>query len=95
MDDGTSDMARHLLPRTALKRLPALPMMAHAAAHGLATLEAPPGLSHCGTHDGRTFRTPAKARRRRGLAAVTTVVFTATAATAAFLAFYASGCGCL
>ncbi|MFF9054017.1 lysine transporter LysE [Streptomyces erythrochromogenes] len=43
----------------------------------------------------RTFRTQAKARRRRGLAAVTTVVFTATAATAAFLAFYASGCGCL
>ncbi len=43
----------------------------------------------------RTFRAPAKGRRRRGLAAVTTVVFTATAATAAFLALYAPGCNCL
>ncbi|MFF9978985.1 lysine transporter LysE [Streptomyces erythrochromogenes] len=42
----------------------------------------------------RTFRAPAKGRRRRGLAAVTTVVFTATAATAVFLVFYATGCGC-
>lgn len=42
----------------------------------------------------RTFRAPAKGRRRRGLAAVTTVVFTTTAATAVFLVFYATGCGC-
>ncbi|MFJ1567973.1 lysine transporter LysE [Streptomyces erythrochromogenes] len=42
----------------------------------------------------RTFRTPAKGRHRRGLAAATAVVFTVTAATAAFLAFYASDCGC-
>lgn len=43
----------------------------------------------------RTFRTPAKGRRRRGLAAVTTAVFTATALTAAFLTLYAFDCGCL
>ncbi|MEU6293736.1 lysine transporter LysE [Streptomyces erythrochromogenes] len=42
----------------------------------------------------RTFRTPAQGRRR-GLAAVTTAVFTTTALTAAFLMFYASDCGCL
>ncbi|GAA0617624.1 lysine transporter LysE [Streptomyces crystallinus] len=40
-------------------------------------------------------RDPAKGRGRRGLAAVTTVCFGATATTAAFLLFYAPGCGCL
>ncbi|MFF2728943.1 lysine transporter LysE [Streptomyces sp. NPDC058008] len=34
-------------------------------------------------------------RRRRGLAAVTTAVFAVTAATAVFLLFYATDCGCL
>ncbi|MFD6281211.1 lysine transporter LysE [Streptomyces sp. NPDC060209] len=42
-----------------------------------------------------TFRDPARGRRRRGVAAVTTVGFTLTAATAVFLLFYATGCDCL
>ncbi|MFD9408219.1 lysine transporter LysE [Streptomyces sp. NPDC059989] len=43
----------------------------------------------------RTFRDPAKGRRRRGLAAATTAGFTLTATTAGFLLFYATDCGCL
>ncbi|WP_406367923.1 lysine transporter LysE [Streptomyces sp. NBC_01546] len=43
----------------------------------------------------KTFRDPAKGRRRRGLAAMTTTGFTLTAATAVFLLFYATGCNCL
>ncbi|MFE4451646.1 lysine transporter LysE [Streptomyces sp. NPDC056796] len=36
-----------------------------------------------------------RSERRRGLAAVTTAVFTVTAATTVFLLFYATDCGCL
>ncbi|MGW4688512.1 lysine transporter LysE [Streptomyces sp. NPDC004244] len=43
----------------------------------------------------RIFRDPAKGRRRRGLAAVTTAGFTLTATTGVFLLFYGTGCGCL
>ncbi|MFD8026590.1 lysine transporter LysE [Streptomyces lavendulae] len=43
----------------------------------------------------RFFRDPAKGRRRRGLAAVPTAVFTLTAATGVFLLLYGTGCGCL
>ncbi|MEU8677605.1 lysine transporter LysE [Streptomyces sp. NPDC048560] len=43
----------------------------------------------------RGYRDPAKGRRRRGVAAVTTVGFTLTAATAVFLLLYADGCDCL
>ncbi|MGR4877848.1 hypothetical protein ACIPUC_00085 [Streptomyces sp. LARHCF249] len=43
----------------------------------------------------KTFRDPAKDRRPRGLTAVTTTAFTLTAATTAFLWFYATGCNCL
>ncbi|MEV8452710.1 lysine transporter LysE [Streptomyces sp. NPDC052095] len=42
----------------------------------------------------QTFRSPTKGRRR-GLAALTAFGFTATAATALFLLFYATGCDCL
>ncbi|MEV6313496.1 lysine transporter LysE [Streptomyces sp. NPDC051840] len=42
----------------------------------------------------QTFRTPAKSLRR-GLAAVTAAGFTAAAAAALFLLFYATDCGCL
>ncbi|MGW0391830.1 lysine transporter LysE [Streptomyces sp. NPDC003042] len=41
------------------------------------------------------FRDPAEGRRRRGVGAVTTAAFTLTAATAAFLLLYATGCDCL
>ncbi|MGG8410462.1 lysine transporter LysE [Streptomyces sp. 12297] len=41
------------------------------------------------------FRKPTKERRRRGLAAVTTAGFTATAATCGFLLLYGTGCDCL
>ncbi|MEU4353697.1 lysine transporter LysE [Streptomyces virginiae] len=40
------------------------------------------------------FRAPAKGRGRRGLAAVTSFGFLLTAATAAYLLFYATGCDC-
>ncbi|WP_017237754.1 hypothetical protein [Streptomyces sp. SS] len=43
----------------------------------------------------RTFRDPAKGRGRRGLAAVTTAVFTLTASTGVFLLLYGTGCDCL
>ncbi|KJY20146.1 lysine transporter LysE [Streptomyces virginiae] len=42
-----------------------------------------------------TFRGPGKGRGRRGLAAVTSFAFFLTAATALFLMFYATDCGCL
>ncbi|MFG3157356.1 lysine transporter LysE [Streptomyces sp. NPDC048219] len=42
----------------------------------------------------KTFRTPAKGRRR-GLAAVTAAGFTGAAATALFLLLYTPGCDCL
>ncbi|MFG2598981.1 lysine transporter LysE [Streptomyces sp. NPDC048462] len=42
----------------------------------------------------RTFRTPAK-RRRRGFAVLTTGGFTLIAMTALFLLLYATGCDCL
>ncbi|MEU5066064.1 lysine transporter LysE [Streptomyces virginiae] len=48
------------------------------------------------SHGARsTFRGPGKGRGRRGLAAVTSFAFLLTAATAVFLMFYATGCGCL
>ncbi|MFE2850364.1 lysine transporter LysE [Streptomyces lavendulae] len=43
----------------------------------------------------RIFRDPAKGRRQRRLATVTTAVFTLTAATGVFLLLYGTGCGCL
>ncbi|MEU3668618.1 lysine transporter LysE [Streptomyces virginiae] len=42
-----------------------------------------------------TFRGPGKGRGRRGPAAVTSFAFLLTAATALFLMFYATDCGCL
>lgn len=41
------------------------------------------------------FRNPSKDSRRRGVAAVATGGFTLAAATAVFLFFYGSDCGCL
>ncbi|MEV7520344.1 lysine transporter LysE [Streptomyces sp. NPDC091371] len=43
----------------------------------------------------RTFRGPAKGRRGRRLAAVTTAGFTVAAVTAVFLLLYGTGCGCV
>ncbi|WP_420036233.1 lysine transporter LysE [Streptomyces sp. cg28] len=43
----------------------------------------------------RRYRKPARKRGHRILATLTTTLFMATTCTAAFLLFYASGCGCL
>ncbi|MFC8537489.1 lysine transporter LysE [Streptomyces sp. NPDC057249] len=43
----------------------------------------------------QSFRTSARGRRRRGLAALTAGCFTATATTALFLLLYSTGCDCL